>query len=94
MTEDDFGYVYIDVKEESNSADIEFLGTKVSERGKGYGYALLSKALEWIFSNDNMTEISLYMLKNNPVVRLYEKVGFNIEGKAYSYSLNLNPNNR
>ena len=89
ITNDFSGYVYADIQINAGTAEIEFIGVKESERGKGLGQLLLKKALDWIFMHQKMNKVSLYMQEDNPAIKLYKKVGFRVEDKAYSFNLNL-----
>lgn len=70
-----------------DSADIEDIVVKKSERKKGYGKALLDTAFNEI-KNDRITKIFLEVRENNiPAINLYEKFGFNkisVRKKYYS----------
>ena len=57
-------------------------------RGKGYGKAMLSFALEYAFSTLSAKRVTLGVFENNPnALRCYESVGFKQVGESY-YSIN------
>ncbi|GAB6451478.1 MULTISPECIES: GNAT family N-acetyltransferase [Bacillus] len=71
------GYVYVEVNPEFQEANIEFIATAENSRRKGVGERLLQKAIQYIFSFQEMKEIELCLNMNNDrAMKLYKKVGF------------------
>ncbi|MCF6137688.1 GNAT family N-acetyltransferase [Pseudalkalibacillus berkeleyi] len=71
------GYIYIEAEPEFGEASIEFIAVKESEQGKGLGTKLISVALKWLFTYEEMTSITLCVNSNNKnAICLYKKVGF------------------
>lgn len=55
-------------------------GVLAKEGGKGVGTALFEKLMEWAEKND-ITRLELTVMKHNErAIRLYQKIGFEIEG--------------
>ena len=60
------------------------LGISVDQdwRGKGVGSAMMEAAVEWAQTTAQLKRITLFVLeRNQDAVRLYERLGFEIEGK-------------
>ncbi|HDR4513521.1 TPA: GNAT family N-acetyltransferase [Bacillus cereus] len=71
------GYVYVEVNPEFHEANIEFIATAENSRRKGVGEQLLQRAIQYIFSFQEMKEIELCLNTNNDrAMKLYKKVGF------------------
>lgn len=71
------GYIYIEAEPEFGEASIEFVAVKESEQGKGIGTKLVSGALSWIFTHEDIASITLCVnSNNNNAIRVYKKVGF------------------
>lgn len=57
-------------------------------RGRGYGFESINKILQKAFLEQGINRIWLRMLENNTnAIKLYEKVGFNVEGICIGESL-------
>ncbi|KAK5731910.1 hypothetical protein LTR17_010985 [Elasticomyces elasticus] len=53
-----------------------------SQQGKGYGSETIRFALRWAFQHANYHKVSLAVFEHNPhAARLYEKLGFVLEGR-------------
>ncbi|WP_195914015.1 GNAT family N-acetyltransferase [Planomicrobium sp. YIM 101495] len=71
------GYIYVEAEPEFGEASIEFFAVEESERGNGVGATLLTGALQWLFTFENMDSITLCVnSKNRSAINLYKKVGF------------------
>ncbi|HSJ00891.1 MAG: N-acetyltransferase family protein [Verrucomicrobium sp.] len=60
------------------------LGMSVSTewRNQGVGSRLMTEAIEWAKNTKSVTRIELFVYASNlPAIRLYEKFGFEIEGR-------------
>ncbi len=54
---------------------------RADDRGKGYGYDALRAAAQWAFDHLNLHRLELSVdPENAPARRIYEKVGFALEG--------------
>lgn len=53
-----------------------------SARGRGLGFETMNLVIGYIFQELNLNKITLAVFENNPgALRLYEKLGFQIEGR-------------
>jgi RimJ/RimL family protein N-acetyltransferase len=63
-----------------------WIGIGIGERefwGKGYGTDMLKLALQYAFTELNVYRLSLGLMDYNPrALRVYEKVGFRLEGRT------------
>jgi len=54
---------------------------EINERGKGYGYEVLSYFIEFMFNHLNLNRIELTTLTDNEKsIKLYKKLGFKKNG--------------
>jgi RimJ/RimL family protein N-acetyltransferase len=51
------------------------------DRGRGYGADAMAALMRWAFRHQNLHRIELSVEPENPAVRLYEKLGFSVEGR-------------
>ena len=84
------GYIYVEPRPEFGEAHLEFIGVHPEAQGQGIGKALLSKAIEYMFSFAKINELTLAVRENNPARRLYERVGFKISDTIHGYERNIN----
>jgi ribosomal protein S18 acetylase RimI-like enzyme len=71
------GYIYVEAEPEFGEASIEFFAVKEKYRGRGIGRQLLTIALKWLFSFEEIKSITLCVdSKNDKAIRLYQKIGF------------------
>ena len=71
------GYIYAEAVPEFGEGSIEFFAVQEGDRGKGIGGQLLTAALDWFFTFDNLKSITLCVSSDNQdAIRLYKKVGF------------------
>lgn len=76
ITADGLGYLYCEAFPETAEANLEFVGVDDKARGRGYASALLSHAIEWVFSHETIKEVDLAVYKSNPAFKLYQRLGF------------------
>ena len=63
--------------DDSSEQRLGFVIVDDSKRGKGFGKALVSMAIDYAFSKLGATKVSLGVFENNPAaIRCYESVGF------------------
>lgn len=77
------GVIKIDF--ENNNGVIDYFVVLEEYQGKGYGKALMDKALE-VFKERNINNIELHVVYGNDAINFYEKYGF----KKQSYIMELN----
>jgi ribosomal protein S18 acetylase RimI-like enzyme len=71
------GYVYVESNPQFEEGNIEFISVSSSNRKKGTGTALLNRALNFLFEEQHIKEISICVSTENvSAIRLYHKVGF------------------
>ncbi|RIW32011.1 GNAT family N-acetyltransferase [Bacillus salacetis] len=74
------GYIYVEAEPEFGEAAIEFVAVDEQDRGKGVGMSLITGALLWLFTFDEMRTISLCVnTENKKALHLYRKTGFKHE---------------
>lgn len=74
------GYIYAESDPEFGEASVEYLAVNEAARGKGAGYALLRTAMQKLFEEQQIKEISLCVSKSNQTaIRLYQRAGFYVE---------------
>lgn len=80
------GYVYAQVQPDFGEGYIDFIGVAEHARGVGFGTRLLQQAMRWVFSFDEVQEISLTVgAANQAAVRLYRKAGFTEERRIIAF---------
>jgi ribosomal protein S18 acetylase RimI-like enzyme len=73
------GFVIVEISKNMESAEIQFLGVRPENQGKGIGRDLLLSAAHWLFKQPAMTEVSLNVRQELTMARtLYEKSGFEL----------------
>ncbi|GLZ43426.1 GNAT family N-acetyltransferase [Actinokineospora sp. NBRC 105648] len=71
-----------DAEPESGRAEVDIYFGDADARGKGYGTEALRLLCRWGFHNMRLHAIQLYVVVDNvAAVRVYEKVGFIVEGR-------------
>jgi ribosomal protein S18 acetylase RimI-like enzyme len=71
------GYVFVEANPAFHEGDIDFVGVLPEARGKGIGLQLTKRAIEYLFSFDQMESIKLCVGKENETaMRLYKRAGF------------------
>ncbi len=74
------GYVVVNRSEDNTCGEVDFLGVDPSVQGKGYGSALLSTGVEWIYNKPETNLITLSVFDNLTGARaLYERQGFRLQ---------------
>jgi ribosomal protein S18 acetylase RimI-like enzyme len=82
------GYSYAEVSD-SGQASLEFIGVSEKARGTGTGKDLMVRTLEWIFSFENVEQVSLIVnAKNTAALVMYQKIGFLEVRRMVSYRRN------
>jgi ribosomal protein S18 acetylase RimI-like enzyme len=84
------GYIYVEPLPDFGEAHLEFIGVHPEAQGQGLGKALLSKAIDYVFSFDKINELTLTVRENNPARWLYERVGFKIDDTIHGYERDIN----
>ncbi len=69
------GYIHVQI-EATGMGHVHFLATDEAYRGKGYGKALLSEGVSWLFEQDGCERVHLNVKEKNNARGLYESVGF------------------
>ncbi|MFD2042738.1 GNAT family N-acetyltransferase [Ornithinibacillus salinisoli] len=71
------GYIYVEAEPEFGEANIEFFAVEKSDRGTGIGGQLLTGALKWLFTFEDIESVRLCVNSTNgSAITLYKKVGF------------------
>ena len=83
------GYIYVEPRPDYSEAHLEFIGVHPDAQGQGLGKALLSKAIDYVFSFPTIQELTLTVRENNPARHLYERVGFKVEDIIHGYEKHL-----
>lgn len=74
------GYLYAAIEEETGDGSVEFVGVREDTRGKGIGRKLLQTALQWLFKEKTVCQVTLVVNDNLTNARsLYESVGFRLQ---------------
>ena len=74
---DVLGFAAGSVDEGSKTGEVQFVGVREDRRGKGLGRRLLRTAVDWLFDDAAVSEVSLNVRQDVPhALRLYESVGF------------------
>ncbi|WP_176555696.1 GNAT family N-acetyltransferase [Virgibacillus ndiopensis] len=82
-------YVYVEADPDFGGGSIEFIAIDPVYRGKGYAKTLLATAVEWLFTFESITKITLCVaVDNKSAIGLYRSIGFQIEHELYYYSKN------
>lgn len=77
-SEEIVGYITLRTPaDDSSEQRLGFVIVDDSKRGKGFGKALVSKAVDYAFSKLGAIKVSLGVFENNPAaIRCYESAGF------------------
>jgi dTDP-4-amino-4,6-dideoxy-D-galactose acyltransferase len=73
------GYITCNLIKDSNTGRIGLVGVSSESRGKGFGKALVSGALEWFWSLGVEKVAVVTQLRNVAAQRLYQAMGFRTE---------------
>ncbi|WP_273834256.1 GNAT family N-acetyltransferase [Guptibacillus sedimenti] len=74
------GYIYVEAEPAFGEASIEYMAVIDSERGKGFGEQLITGGVQWIFTYEDISSITLCVnAANETAIKLYKKVGFEHE---------------
>ncbi len=75
------GFVEFEIKSANRNGYITYF-VHPKNRGKGYGKAILRKAIDFAFSNLNLFRITAEVYEyNEKSIRLLESLGFELEGR-------------
>lgn len=84
------GYVYCEAEPEFSEGDIHFIAVDPAARNKGVGGQLMAECLAFMFSFDDIDEISLCVnADSDSALRLYKAAGFKEEHVLVSYELTV-----
>lgn len=87
-----FGYAFVRVDKEVDTADIDFVGVADDHRGKGLGKQLLWSGIDWIFGFPGIDEVALIVEDGNDLaLNLYVKSGFVHERRTIAFRKKLEP---
>ena len=82
------GYAYYQLDIEQQTAHIEYIAIKPSEKGKGLGTTLLKEICTGIFSHPEVAHISLTVNNTNKAaIHIYLKAGFTQVNVLWAYNL-------
>jgi len=82
------GYAYYQLDIEQQTAHIEYIAIKPSEKGKGLGTTLLKEVCTHIFSYPEVQDISLTVDNTNKsAINIYLKAGFTQVNVLWAYNL-------
>jgi ribosomal protein S18 acetylase RimI-like enzyme len=74
------GYVFVEADAENGEGTIEYIAVDDRFRKNGVGRKLLLHGLDYLFSYDSITDISLTVEKSERgAIHLYQSAGFNIQ---------------
>lgn len=79
------GYVFYDRTEDGKQGAIELLHVREDKRNKGYGTALLSRAIKDLISGDVEQIFIDVRVNNTNAQRLYSRTGFTGRETVYAY---------
>jgi len=69
-------------RKDEETVHFGFIVVDGSQRGKGYGFAMLSMALEYAFHLKRAKRVTLNVFADNaPAIRCYERLGFSCAGE-------------
>ncbi|MCE5169888.1 GNAT family N-acetyltransferase [Paenibacillus profundus] len=84
------GYVYVEANPEFQEGNIEFIAVSPEYRHHGMGEALLRHALQFLFKDKGIQEISLCVdMHNEKAIHLYKKAGFTERRVLSHYRIEL-----
>lgn len=84
------GYIFCEANPNFGEGDIHFVAVSENARNRGIGRALLEKGLQFLFSFEDIKEITLCVnSENEAAIKLYEKVGFEVQSRLDSYEVFL-----
>lgn len=82
------GYAYYQLDLEEQTAHIDFIAIKPSEKGKGLGTTLLKEICTHIFSHQEIEDVSLTVDNTNKAaIHIYLKAGFTQINVLWAYNL-------
>ncbi|MED1562391.1 hypothetical protein AJ85_19890 [Alkalihalobacillus alcalophilus ATCC 27647 = CGMCC 1.3604] len=82
------GYVYLEGTPAFREGTIEFIGVDKLHRNKGIGRQLLQEALDFLFGELKVNELSLVVSEDKKdAFHLYRSIGFSVRYELVSYEL-------
>lgn len=82
------GYVFCEANPEFAEGDIHFVAVTENARNRGIGRGLIEKSLQFLFSFEEMKEITLSVNSTNKAaINLYEKAGFLTQNRLNAYEI-------
>lgn len=82
------GYAYVEVSLQYGEASLEYFAVAPDYQNKGYGTAILKDALSFMFSFEEICDVTLCVeQQNDSANRVYEKSGFHIVHTLTTYKL-------
>lgn len=83
------GYIYTEVEPEYGEGSIEFFAVQEEQRRKRIGTRLITGALKWLFSFENIKKITLCVnLENSNAIKLYKHIGFSQVHELFHFTKN------
>lgn len=80
------GYVYSRINSSFSEGYIDFLGVEQASRRLGVGTKLVSAAVQWLFSIDDISDVGLIVSETNiDAAKLYQQLGFEVRRKLVGY---------
>lgn len=82
------GYVYSEANPKFQEGDIHFIAVSYASRNNGIGKKLVNRSLDFMFSFEELDEITLCVdSSNQAAIKIYLKAGFTELHKLVSYEL-------
>lgn len=80
------GYVYVEAEPNFNDGSIEYIAVSTKYQKQGVGTQLLQAALQYLFSYESITEITLSVSSgNDQALGLYKSCGFGLKSELVAY---------
>lgn len=82
------GYIFCEANPSFSEGDIHFVAVSENARNRGIGRDLIEKGLQFLFSFEDIKEITLCVNSTNEAaISLYKKVGFEVQSRLNSYEI-------
>lgn len=80
------GYVYIEAEPSFSDGSIEYIAVSTDYQRQGVGSQLIHAALQYLFSYESITEITLSVSSGNDLaLSLYKSCGFELKNELVAY---------